>query len=134
MSMLRKTVLATVIAGAGLGALSGTAMAHDHQAAAKGCSNTVKAESENGAGRTAGDTTGGAQDLTADNICDIANGNTLLSDNNVAGGDIRNGDLTETTRTSTDVSNEQSNTTLPAAPAGAGDLGLGELLGGGFPF
>lgn len=131
MSMLRNTVLATVVVGAGLGAMSGSALAWDHHGdAGKSCSNAVKAESENGAGRTLGNTRGGDQDIATDNLCDIANGNELLSGNNVAGGDIRNGDLSQVTRVSSSTSNEESNTTLPAAPADGGAGGLGDILGG----
>ena len=133
MSILRKTVLATVVVGAGLGALSGTALAHDHHDAGKSCSNAVKASSENGAGDTLGDTTGGSQDIAADNLCDIANGNEVLSGNNVAGGDIRNGDLTDITRTSDTTTTEESTTTVPATPVDGGAGGglpiLGDILG-----
>ncbi|GLZ50650.1 hypothetical protein [Actinomycetospora sp. NBRC 106378] len=101
MSMLRKVVVSTAIVGAGLGSLAGIASAHESgHAAAQGCSNTIKGASENGAGRTLGDTTGGDQDFSASNLCDIANGNKILSGNNVAtlGSSIINGDTT--TRTS----------------------------------
>ncbi|MCD2189328.1 hypothetical protein [Actinomycetospora soli] len=134
MSILRNTVLATVVVGAGLGAMSGSALAWDHHGdAGKSCSNSVKAASENGAGSTLGDTTGGSQDIAADNLCDIANGNEVLSGNNVAGGDIRNGDLTDITRTSDTTTTEESTTTVPAAPVDGGAGGglpiLGDLLG-----
>lgn len=130
MSMLRKTVVATALIGAGLGTMSGAAMANDHQGSdAKGCSNSIKAESENGSGRSLGDTTGGDQALDASNLCDIANGNLVGSGNNVAGGDITNGD----TETITDISNEETTetTTTEGVPAGgAGGLGgLGALDG-----
>lgn len=128
MSMLRKTVLTTAIIGAGLGSMSGAAFAWDHHGeTAKGCSNAIAASSENGSGDSLGDTTGGDQAFDASNVCDILNGNTIGSDNNVAtaGGTIRNGDVTDITRTSTSTSEETSNTTVPA-----GGLDLGGLLGG----
>lgn len=93
MSFLRTSVLATMIVGAGLGTLSGVASAHE-SAPAAGCSNGIAASSENGAGRTLGDTTGGDQDLSGSNFCDILNNNELLSGNNAAAGDITNGDTT----------------------------------------
>ncbi|WP_018331055.1 hypothetical protein [Actinomycetospora chiangmaiensis] len=98
MSMLRKVVVSTAIVGAGLGSLAGIASAHE-SGPAKGCSNAISAAAENGAGRTAGDTTGGSQDLSASNLCDIANGNTILSGNNVStlGSSIINGDTTTKT-------------------------------------
>ncbi|MFC5063855.1 hypothetical protein [Actinomycetospora atypica] len=137
--MLRKTVLATAIIGAGLGSMSGAAFAHDHHdgGAAKGCSNAIAAESENGSGRSLGDTTGGDQDLDASNFCNILNGNEVLSDNNAAlGGTITNGDTTDITETSTETTTETSDTTVPAPPAGGGAGGglpdLGGLLGGLF--
>ena len=102
MSVLRTAVLATVIAGAGLGSLAGVASAHE-SAPAAGCSNAVKASSENGAGRTLGDTTGGDQDLSGSNVCDILNGNEILSgqQHRDARQHITNGDTT--TRTSTET-------------------------------
>ncbi|MEJ2868211.1 hypothetical protein WCD74_10570 [Actinomycetospora sp. OC33-EN08] len=136
MSMLRKAVLTTAIVGAGLGSMTGAAMAHDgghghggHDAA-KSCSNAIKGESENGAGRTLGDTTGGDQAFDASNTCDILNDNEILSGNNVAtaGGVITNGDTTDITRTNTETTTETSDTTVPAGGAG----GLGDLLGGLF--
>ena len=109
--MFRKTVLATAIIGAGLGSMSGAAFAGDapsnggnhgdngggkHQSApapSGGCSNTVGAKSENGSGRSLGDTTGGSQDISASNLCNILSGNEVLSNNNVSLlGDITNGD------------------------------------------
>jgi hypothetical protein len=121
--MFRKTVLATAIIGAGLGSMSGAAFAGDapsngghhgdgghgggkHQSApasSDGCSNKVGAESKNGAGRTLGDTTGGDQDLSASNLCNILSGNEVLSNNNVAllGGSVTNGDTLTATLTST---------------------------------
>lgn len=106
MSFLRTSVLATMIVGAGLGTLSGVASAHE-SAPAAGCSNDIAASSENGAGRTLGDTTGGDQDLSASNVCDILNDNEVLSGNNTAAGDIVNGDTTtrnsESTETTTIV-------------------------------
>lgn len=106
MSFLRTSVLATMIVGAGLGTLSGVASAHE-SAPAAGCSNGIAASSENGAGRTLGDTTGGDQDLSASNVCDILNDNEVLSGNNAAAGDIVNGDTTtrnsESTETTTIV-------------------------------
>lgn len=121
MSILRKTVVATAIIGAGLGTMSGAAMAHDsHGSDAKGCSNSIAAESENGSGRSLGDTTGGDQALEASNLCNIANGNLVGSGNNVAGGDITNGD-TETITEVSDVTNTETTTTEgTAAPGGLG--------------
>ena len=135
MSMLRKTILTTVVIGAGLGSMSGAALAHDNHdgGAAKGCSNAIAAESENGSGRSLGDTTGGDQDLSASNFCNILNGNEVLSDNNVAaaGGVITNGDTTDITETSTETNTETSDTTVPAPPAGGGGLPIfGDILGG----
>ncbi|MFC5063852.1 hypothetical protein [Actinomycetospora atypica] len=111
MSVLRSAVLATVIAGAGLGSLAGVASAHE-AAPAAGCSNAVKASSENGAGRTLGDTTGGDQDISGSNVCDILNGNEIASDNNVAAlaGTITNGDTV--TRTSTETEETSIVTTI----------------------
>lgn len=124
MSMLRKTVLATAIIGAGLGSMSGAALAWDNHGgdAAKGCSNDIAGQSENGAGRTLGDTEGGNQNFDASNVCDILNGNKVLSDNNAATGasSIRNGDQTTDTRTSTSTETQNSNTTIPV---------LGPILG-----
>ena len=102
MSFFRTSVLATMIVGAGLGTLSGVASAHE-SAPAAGCSNGISASNENGAGRTLGDTTGGDQDLSGSNTCDILNDNEILSGNNAAVGDITNGDTT--TRNS--ASNEE---------------------------
>ena len=122
MSMLRKTVVATALIGAGLGTMSGAAMAHDHHGsdAKGGCSNSIKAENENGSGRSLGGTTGGDQALDASNLCNIANGNLVGSGNNVAGGDITNGD----TETITDISNEDNTeTTTTDGAGGAGGLG-----------
>ena len=113
MSVLRSAVLATVIAGAGLGSLAGVASATENAPApAAGCSNAVKASSENGAGRTLGDTTGGDQDISASNFCDILNGNEILSDNNFAtlAGTITNGDTV--TRTSTETEETTIVTTI----------------------
>src|SRR5438552_1660514 len=108
--MFRKTVLATAIIGAGLGSMTGAAFAGDapsdgghhgggdgggrhHSApAAGGCSNDVAAKSENGSGRSLGDTTGGSQDISASNLCHILSGNEILSNNNLALGSITNGD------------------------------------------
>jgi hypothetical protein len=128
MSMFRKSVLTLAVVGAGLGSMSGAAFASDHHdgGQAKGCSNGIAAESENGSGRSLGDTTGGDQDLSASNFCDILNDNELLSGNNAAlGGVITNGDTTDITETSDSTSTETSNTTIPVL----GDL-LGGLLGG----
>jgi hypothetical protein len=133
MSMLRKTVLTTVIIGAGLGSMSGAALAWDHHGSdsAKGCSNSIAGASENGSGDSLGDTTGGDQAFDASNLCDILNGNQIASKNNVAtAGTIINGDTTDITRTSTDTTTETTDTTVPAAPGGAGGLDLGGLLGG----
>ena len=124
MSMFRKSVLTLAVVGAGLGSMSGAAFATDHHdgGSAKGCSNTIAAESENGSGRSLGDTTGGDQDLSASNFCDILNDNELLSGNNFATGlsSITNGDTTDITETSTDTNTETSDTTIPI---------LGDLLG-----
>ena len=103
MSFLRTSVLATMIVGAGLGSLAGVASATESAGPAAGCSNGISASNENGAGRTLGDTTGGDQDLSGSNVCDILNGNEILSGNNAAVGDIVNGDTT--TRNS--ASNEE---------------------------
>ncbi|WP_433800310.1 hypothetical protein [Actinomycetospora sp. CA-084318] len=99
MSVFRKTVLASAILGAGLASTAGIASAHTSHHAG-GCSNGVAAESSNSSGRSLGDTEGGAQDLSASNTCDILNGNKVASGNNVAGGDVVNGDTTDITRTS----------------------------------
>ena len=104
MQMFRKAAVATVILGAGLASTAGVAMAHgSHGETAKGCSNTLAAKNSNGADRTLGDTTGGAQRLSGSNTCDILNGNKVLSDNNAATGAsaIRNGDDTTVTDTRT---------------------------------
>ena len=128
--MFRKTVLATAIIGAGLGSMSGAAFAGDAPsnggnhgdngggkyqsapASSEGCSNKIGAESKNGAGRTLGDTTGGDQDLSASNLCNILSGNEILSNNNVAllGGSITNGDTL--TRTLTSTVTDTSETTV----------------------
>ncbi|WP_018331051.1 hypothetical protein [Actinomycetospora chiangmaiensis] len=109
MQMFRKAAVATVILGAGLASTAGVAMAHEHHDAGKGCSNTLGAKNSNGADRTLGDTTGGAQDLSASNTCDILNGNKILNDNNSAtgGSTVRNGNDTTVTdnRASTSTSN-----------------------------
>lgn len=129
--MLRKTVLATAIVGAGLGSMSGAAFAGDapsngghhgggdgggkhHSApAAGGCSNTVGAKSENGSGRSLGDTTGGSQDVSASNLCNILSGNEVLSNNNVSLlGDITNGDTRNETVVSTVTDTLTSTTDL----------------------
>ncbi|GLZ50656.1 hypothetical protein [Actinomycetospora sp. NBRC 106378] len=109
MQMFRKAAVATVILGAGLASTAGVAMANEHHDAGKGCSNTLAAKNSNGADRTLGDTTGGDQDLSGSNVCDILNGNKILSGNNAATGAsaIRNGD--DTTRTDTRTSNTSSN-------------------------
>jgi hypothetical protein len=114
MSMLRKVVVSTAIVGAGLGSLAGIASAHESGHAASGCSNTVKASSENGAGRTLGDTTGGNQNLSGSNVCDILNDNELLSGNNIAtlGSSIVNGDTT------TKTVNESSATSIVSVLTG----------------
>jgi hypothetical protein len=135
MSMLRKAVLTTVVIGAGLGSMSGAALAHDNHGggAAKGCSNAIMADSENGSGRSLGDTTGGDQDLSASNFCNILNDNEVGSGNNVAtaGGVITNGDTTDITETSTETNTETNDTTVPAGGgAGGGIPILGDLLGG----
>jgi hypothetical protein len=97
MSFFRTAAVSTLIVGAGLGSMAGLASAHE-SAPAKGCSNTVEGSSSNGAGRTLGDTTGGDQDFSATNLCDILNGNKIGSGNNAAAtGDIVNGDTTTTT-------------------------------------
>ncbi|NYD37581.1 hypothetical protein [Actinomycetospora corticicola] len=118
MSMLRKVVVSTAIVGAGLGSLAGIASAHESGHAASGCSNAIKASSENGAGRTLGDTTGGDQDLSGSNVCDILNGNEILSGNNIAtlAGTIVNGD------TRTETSDRTSTTTITETLTGL--LGL----------
>ena len=110
--MFRKTVLATAIIGAGLGSMSGAAFAgddpgdgghhggHGKQSSSSqaGCSNEVAAASENGSGRSLGDTTGGDQEISASNLCHILTGNEILSNNNVSLlGDVTNGDTTSRT-------------------------------------
>ena len=136
MSMLRKTILTTVVIGAGLGSMSGAALANDHDGGqAKGCSNAIMAESENGSGRSLGDTTGGDQDLSASNFCNILNDNEVGSGNNVAtaGGVITNGDTTDITETSTETNTETTDTTVPAGGGAGGGLPIfGDLLGGIF--
>ncbi|MCD2189327.1 hypothetical protein [Actinomycetospora soli] len=92
MSIFRSAAIGTLIVGAGLGTLTGVATAHESGHAAQGCSNAVAASTENGSGRSLGDTTGGDQALDASNVCDILNGNQIGSANNVAGGDVVNGD------------------------------------------
>ncbi|WP_433800308.1 hypothetical protein [Actinomycetospora sp. CA-084318] len=92
MSIFRSAAVGTLILGAGLGAFTGVASAHESGHAAKGCSNEIAGASENGSGRSLGDTTGGDQAFDASNVCDILNGNEIGSANNVAGGDIVNGD------------------------------------------
>ena len=113
MSVFRKTVLASAILGAGLASTAGVATAHEHHGDAdKSCSNAVAAKGSNGAGRTLGDTTGGDQDLSASNTCDILNGNKVLSDNNAAtAGTIVNGDTTDITSTRTSSDSRTSSTT-----------------------
>ncbi|MEJ2868209.1 hypothetical protein WCD74_10560 [Actinomycetospora sp. OC33-EN08] len=103
MSVLRKIVVSAAIAGAGLGSLAGVASAHE-SAPASGCSNAVQAASENGSGDSLGDTTGGDQDLSASNVCDILNDNEIGSGNNVAtaAGTITNGDTTTVDESSTE--------------------------------
>ncbi|GLZ50653.1 hypothetical protein [Actinomycetospora sp. NBRC 106378] len=112
MSVFRKTVLASAILGAGLASTAGVATAHEHHDGG-GCSNGVAAKNANGADRTLGDTTGGDQDLSASNTCDILNGNRVLSDNNAATGasSIRNGDDTTVTRTRTTSDDSTTTTT-----------------------
>jgi hypothetical protein len=105
MSVARKTVLAVAILGAGLASTAGVATATTAHHGG-GCSNDVAAKSSNSSGDSLGDTTGGAQDLSAENVCDIFNGNTVGSDNNTALlGNIVNGDTT--TRT-TDITSTTS--------------------------
>ena len=112
MSMFRKSVLTVAVVGASLGSFAGIATAHE-SAPAKGCSNAAEASSKNESGRSLGDTTGGAQDISGSNFCDILNGNEVLSDNNVAIlGAITNGDTTDITRTSSDTDTSTSTTTL----------------------
>ena len=113
MSMFRKSVLTVAVVGASLGSFAGIATANE-AAPAKGCSNAVEASSKNESGRSLGDTTGGAQDISGSNFCDILNGNEVLSGNNFATGlsSITNGDTTDITRTSTDTDTETSTTTL----------------------
>ncbi|MCD2189329.1 hypothetical protein [Actinomycetospora soli] len=111
MSVFRKTVLASAILGAGLASTAGVASAHaSHHDG--GCSNGVSAESSNSSGRSLGDTEGGAQDLSASNTCDILNGNKVASANNVAGGDVVNGDTSSVTRTVTTDTTETSTSTV----------------------
>jgi hypothetical protein len=113
MSMFRKSVLTVAVVGASLGSFAGIASAHE-SAPAKGCSNAAEAASENSSGRSLGDTTGGAQDISGSNFCDILNGNEVLSGNNVATAlsTITNGDTTDITRESTDTDTSTSTTTL----------------------
>ncbi|MDL5155581.1 hypothetical protein [Actinomycetospora termitidis] len=98
MSAFRKTVLTTAIIGAGLASTSGAAFAsehHDggHEKASSGCSNLVKADNSNGTGKvTLGGVLGGSQNVSPSNVCDNFSGNSFLNGNNLAGGDITNGD------------------------------------------
>jgi hypothetical protein len=115
-SMIRKTVLATAIIGAGLGSMTGAAFAGDdpgdgghgghegHHSSwdhgkggdhgkSSSCSNDVKAANETKGGGLA-DVLGGDQILAPINACHILDDNSLLNGNNVAllGGSIQNGD------------------------------------------
>ena len=102
--MIRKTVLATAIIGAGLGSMTGAAFAgddpgssghnwdndHGHSrhhddsdnAPQSSCTNNVAAvnKSENGG---LVDVLGGAQTIIPVNACDILNGNSVLSGNHL---------------------------------------------------
>ena len=105
MSMLRKTVLTTAVIGAGLVSTAGAAFAGDsgahHSDASGGCSNVVQGENGNGAGNAV-DTLveGGSQFLGSSNTCGNFSGNSLGSDNNVAGGSVQNGNSSEETNVS----------------------------------
>ena len=112
--MIRKTVVATAIIGAGLGSMTGAAFAgddpgdggHGHEGhhsswghkghdKSSSCSNDVKAENVTKGGGLA-DVLGGDQILAPINACHILDDNSLLNGNNVAllGGSIQNGDST----------------------------------------
>ena len=96
--MFCKTLIATAVVGTGLASLAGIASAHESgHTAAKGCSNTAEAAAKNSSGDSLGDTTGSPQSLDASNVCDILNGNKVLSGNNVSSGlsSIVNGDTTD---------------------------------------
>lgn len=120
MSMFRKTVLTTAIIGAGLVSTTGAAFAGDcpdsgsknhghghessesgHQASGVGCANRTEAENNNGGEAALGGILGGSQAISSLNLCDNLNGNSVLSNNNIALGDIQNGDNTEITETRT---------------------------------
>lgn len=118
MSMFRKTVLTTAIIGAGLASTTGAAFAGDcpdsgskshghessesgHQASGIGCANGTEAENNNGGEAALGGILGGSQAISSLNLCDNLNGNSILSNNNIALGDIQNGDNTEITETRT---------------------------------
>ena len=105
MSVVRKSVLSVAVLGAALVSTAGVASATTSHHAAGGCSNAAAAESSNSSGRSLGDTTGGSQDLSASNLCNVLNRNEVASSNNAAGGDVVNGDTTTVnrSRTSTDT-------------------------------
>jgi hypothetical protein len=110
-SMIRKSVVATAIIGAGLGSMSGAAFAgddpgdgghsshgHSHSSShgkSESCSNDVKAQNKTKGGALA-DVLGGDQVLAPINACHILSDNHLLNGNNIAllGGSIHNGDST----------------------------------------
>ncbi len=116
--MIRKTVVATAIIGAGLGTMTGAAFAgddpgngghdwgndhghsskhHDSWGHDKGksssCSNDIAAANETKGGGFA-DILGGDQVPVGLNVCHILDDNSLLNGNNVAllGGSVQNGD------------------------------------------
>ena len=108
MSMLRKTVLTTAIIGAGLASTTGAAFASDchsdgghHKSSHErtknvtnnnSCSNTFGGSVENGGSKQLG-LVNGSQGALQGNLCNVLNGNKILSDNNVSilGGDALGG-------------------------------------------
>lgn len=135
MSMFRKTVLTTAIIGAGLVSTTGAAFAGDcpdsgskshghghessesgHHASGIGCANGTEAENNNG-GEALGSVLGGDQAISSLNLCDNLNGNTILSNNNVALlGDIQNGDNTQITETKTSADSTGKNSAATVTP------------------
>lgn len=98
MSTFRKTVMTTALIGAGLAATTGSAFASDcshdsghHKSSHEhtknvtnnnGCSNSFGGSVDNGGAKQLG-LVNGSQGALQGNLCNVLNGNKILSDNSV---------------------------------------------------
>jgi hypothetical protein len=91
-SMFRKTALTSFVIGAGLVSTAGAAFAgdapceghgHSSSESSTGCSNAFGGSVDNGGAKQLG-AVNGSQGALQGNLCDIANGNSVLSGNHIS--------------------------------------------------